>query len=52
MTWAPRCDVSPWLLPRDRERDNREESDMCDGDDDGIDSDDDCGDYAGRHTDV
>jgi hypothetical protein len=46
----PRCDVSPWDLPREREPepfgdcdpDEREDGDMCDDGIDGDDSDDDC----------
>lgn len=48
---APRCDVAPWLLPREREPDDREESGMCDVDDDTTGDDDYSGDYAGRHDD-
>lgn len=43
---APRCDVSPWLLPREREADDTQEGgDVCD---DGIDSDEDFDGYDER----
>ena len=43
---GPRCDVSPWLLPREREADDTQDGgDVCD---DGIDSEDDCDGYEER----
>jgi hypothetical protein len=46
---APRCDVAPWLLPREREPDDDgEERGMCDDTIDDGDSGDDGGDYYAR----